>query len=374
MKQKIISTFIVLLIAFTMHGQNKLIYVGDPMCSWCYGFAPELDKILKKYDDQMEIELVTGGLRPYNQQSINELKDFLTGHWQEVHNRTQQPFNYEILDQKDWQYDTEPACRAVVVVRNMDSNKEFEFFTLTQDAFYFKNQNLADAETYSPILDKLGLDKTEFQKRFNSEEYKKLVQQDFARAGDLGVRGFPSLLLEAEGKITVLTRGYTTAANIEKVINEKIKTENTKATRLKFSIDINAVNERIWNALWDDKNYRIWGAVFFEGSYVKADSWEEGSRVFFLGPDHSGIFSTILKHIPNQIIKYKHIGKVVNGKEQEIDEDTKKWSGATEIYSIIEEGGHNVLTIDLDVQAEHIEFMSKRLPKALQVIKQLAEK
>lgn len=32
----------------------EVIYVGDPMCSWCYGIAPELDK-LKSYCESEEI-------------------------------------------------------------------------------------------------------------------------------------------------------------------------------------------------------------------------------------------------------------------------------------------------------------------------------
>ena len=223
MKQKIIFIFIYLVIAISMKGQEKLIYVGDPMCSWCYGFAPQLDKLVEQYKSKMDIELVTGGLRPYNQTPINEMKEFLTGHWQEVNKRTQQPFNYDILNSQDLTYDTEPSCRAVVVVRHMNPKKEFEFFKIIQEAFYNQNKDLRKVESYYPILDKLGLDKEEFKKRFTSEEYKKLVQKDFERAGALGVRGFPSLLLELNGKLIVLSRGYTTAEEIEELIRSALQ-------------------------------------------------------------------------------------------------------------------------------------------------------
>ncbi len=218
MKQKIVFIFILLLMATSINAQNKLIYLGDPMCSWCYGFAPQLDQLVQQYKGSMDIELVCGGLRPYNQQSINELKDFLTGHWQEVHDRTQQAFNYDILDASHLKYDTEPACRAVVVVRNMSPTKEFEFFKLIQAAFYYENKSLDAVATYYPILEKLGLDKAVFTQRFNSAEYKKLVQADFKRASELGVQGFPSLLLETNDQRTVLSRGYTTAEKIEALI------------------------------------------------------------------------------------------------------------------------------------------------------------
>jgi len=206
-----------------MQGQQKLIYVGDPMCSWCYGFAPQLDELVKRYENKFEIELVTGGLRPYNQTPIQEMKEFLANHWAEVNKRSKQAFQYGILDRKDLVYDTEPACRAVVVVRHMNPAKEFEFFKLTQEAFYYQNENLGEVASYYPILDKLGLDQRVFEKQFTSEKFKALVKKDFERASALGVRGFPSMLLESNGELIVLSRGYTTAEQIEELIQTALK-------------------------------------------------------------------------------------------------------------------------------------------------------
>ncbi|WP_298519475.1 hypothetical protein [uncultured Kordia sp.] len=139
--------------------------------------------------------------------------------------------------------------------------------------------------------------------------------------------------------------------------------------RLKFSIDIQAEKSTIWKTLWDDNSYRDWASVFFEGSYAVSDDWKEGSTVHFLAPDQSGIYSIIEKHTPNHIIHFKHIGNVVEGKEQPIDEETKKWSGATEIYTLIDGKDANTLTVEIDVMDEHLEFMTDKLPLALEKIK-----
>lgn len=139
--------------------------------------------------------------------------------------------------------------------------------------------------------------------------------------------------------------------------------------RLEFSIDIEADKTTIWKALWDENSYRDWAAVFFAGSYAITDNWKEGTKVHFLGPDKSGIYSMIEKHIPNKIIQFKHIGKVLEGKEQDIDKETQKWTGATEIYSLSKAEGSNILTVKIDVLDEHLEFMKKTFPKALKRIK-----
>lgn len=139
--------------------------------------------------------------------------------------------------------------------------------------------------------------------------------------------------------------------------------------RLEFSIDIRAEKTTIWKALWNENSYREWAGVFFEGSYAITDDWEEGSKVHFLAPDQSGIYSIIEKHIPNKIIWFKHIGSVVGGEEQPIDKETNKWTGATEIYTLTEGKDTITLTVEIDVLNEHLEFMTNTFPQALKKIK-----
>jgi len=141
--------------------------------------------------------------------------------------------------------------------------------------------------------------------------------------------------------------------------------------RLTFSIDIAATKDTIWHALWDEESYKIWAAVFFEGSYAVSEHWEEGSIVHFLGPDQNGIYSKIEIHVPARIIRFKHIGKVVNGEEMPLDQEIKKWTGASEQYQLIEKDGIFSLQVEIDVMDEHLEFMSETFPKALRKIKSL---
>ena len=60
---------------------------------------------------------------------------------------------------------------------------------------------------------------------------------------------------------------------------------------------------------------------------------------------------------------------MVGGKEQPLDDETKKWSGATEIYTLIEGKETNTLMVEIDVMNEHLAFMTNTFPKALKKIK-----
>ncbi len=214
---KILSTILILSFSIMIQAQEKiqLIYVGDPMCSWCYGIAPELAKVMDHYGDKIEVELVLGGLRPYNKESILSLKDFLTHHWEDVSKASGQEFNYEILNRGDISYDTEPPSRATVVVREMDASKEITFFKKCQTAFYLNNKNMHLAESYHDILNELDLDISTFEKHFNSDEMKSRVKADFIKAGEMGVRGFPTLLVKKGDQYIQIANGF---AKTERII------------------------------------------------------------------------------------------------------------------------------------------------------------
>ncbi len=194
----------------------KLIYVGDPMCSWCYGFAPELDKVVDHYKEELSLELVIGGLRPYFTDSMSSMKDYLVHHWEQVGKASGQKFKYDILDRDDLNYDTEPPARAVVCVREIAGEKELTFYDKVQAAFYADNLELHKVESYHSILKELEIDVEEFNTLFQSEEMKEKVKGDFQKARNLGVRGFPSLLISTEDGRSplVLSRGYAKHAQL----------------------------------------------------------------------------------------------------------------------------------------------------------------
>jgi len=204
----------------TAQKPSKLLYVGDPMCSWCYGIAEELSEVKKTFGDQIDFEMVMGGLRPYNTQTMSELKDFLSHHWEEVNSKSGQIFTYSILDSQEITYDTEPPCRASIIVRSIDKEKEFDFFKAVQKAFYFDNKNLHLKESYHPILKELSIDTQTFDKLFDSPNSNEKSNEDFNRARTLGVNSFPTLLLEHDGKQHKIAQGFETSENIIKAIRK----------------------------------------------------------------------------------------------------------------------------------------------------------
>lgn len=143
--------------------------------------------------------------------------------------------------------------------------------------------------------------------------------------------------------------------------------------KLNFTTTINAPKEKVWKVLWNDATYRQWTSVFCEGSYVVTD-YKEGSKAQFLTPNGEGMYSVVAKHTPNEFMSFKHVGMIKEGKEQPVDEETKKWSGALESYTVKEKDGVTELSVDLDITDDHADYFKGAFPKGLEKVKELAEK
>lgn len=198
--------------------ENNLIYIADPMCSWCYGFSPEISRVVEVLGDQFNLRLVMGGLRPYNTETMKELGSFLSEHWHHVAEKSGQPFQYDLLTDHSFVYDTEPAARAVVVVRELQPAAEFSFFKLVQNAFYYENKNTNQVATYLPLVQQVGIEESAFIESFESAEMKAKVRRDFEQAAEWGISGFPSLIWQSGTKLNLLCRGYTDASILIKQI------------------------------------------------------------------------------------------------------------------------------------------------------------
>ena len=71
---------------------------------------------------------------------------------------------------------------------------------------------------------------------------------------------------------------------------------------------------------------------------------------------------------------FKHLGMVKKGVEQPLDEETKKWSGCMENYTLQESNGSTELTVEVDISEEMHAYFEEHFPKALEVVKTLSEK
>ncbi|MBB6240278.1 hypothetical protein HDC90_004948 [Pedobacter sp. AK013] len=138
--------------------------------------------------------------------------------------------------------------------------------------------------------------------------------------------------------------------------------------KIKFKTTINATATKVWDVLFGVKSYPIWTAVFAEGSTVETD-WKKGSKAIFGDGKGSGMVAVIAENIPNEFMSIKHVGEIKDGKEESHD-----WGESLENYTLKEKEGHTELTIDMGIIEKWKDYFNETWPKALDKVKELAEK
>jgi putative protein-disulfide isomerase len=164
---------------------------------------------------ELPVEVVVGGLRAYNTQAMDdELKNTLLSHWQKVAEKTGLPFKDDALAREGFVYNTEPACRAVVAARKIAPAAALPVFHAIQHAFYAEGIDVTHPDVLSEIgaavLTNLGVatDAATFKSVLTSEETIMATHDDFALTQKWGVNGFPTLVLERDGRLDLVTSGY----------------------------------------------------------------------------------------------------------------------------------------------------------------------
>lgn len=199
-----------------MNGRH-LVYFADPMCSWCWGFSPAIAAIQAKFGDALPIRLVLGGLRPGTVKPMDGRdREEVRGHWEHVRDASGQPFDFAFFDRARFVYDTEPASRAVVVLRRQGMSFGLAALRRIQSAFYAENQDVTDAGTLAILASELGLDADAFRADFAAEAALRETWSDFEIAQSAGVRGFPTLIAGTDdgGRYALLTHGFQPVARI----------------------------------------------------------------------------------------------------------------------------------------------------------------
>ena len=189
---------------------NQLVYFADPMCSWCYGFAPVIAALAERFEDRLPLHVVMGGLRAGNSEPMTDKdRDYVRKAWGEVGAATGEPFDMSFFERATFTYDTEPACRAVVTARRLLPKITLPFKARISRAFYAENRDMTAAEAIFDVAEEAGFDRGEFSAAYSAPETQNETFRDFLTAQELGIRGFPTVIAGNNKRgYALLTNGY----------------------------------------------------------------------------------------------------------------------------------------------------------------------
>ena len=204
-----------------------LIYCYDAYCGWCYGFSEVMKKIQSAYKNQLEFEVLSGGMiLPEEPVSIGATAKYIDQNYKRVEELTGVKFGEDYLwhikhpEQSDWFPNSEKPAIALCVFKEYFPEQQVSFAADMQYALHFEGRDLTDDGAYFLLLEKYNIDTEDFYEKLHDEEYKEQAHYEFALCRQLNVTGFPAVFMQtSDTKFYRLTEGYTPFESV----NERIK-------------------------------------------------------------------------------------------------------------------------------------------------------
>lgn len=213
---------------------KRLIYCYDAYCGWCYGFSQVMKKIFSQYKDQLEFEVLSGGMiLPEKPVPIAATAKYIEGAYKRVEEITGIKFGEDYLwhiknpGLSDWFPHSEKPAIALCVFKDYHPELQVSFAADLQYALHFEGRDLTDDEAYRLLLDKYNIPDEEFYEKLHDEKYKEEAHYEFALCKQLKVTGFPAVFIQlAETKFWMIAEGFTDYDTLNLRIQNVLKENN----------------------------------------------------------------------------------------------------------------------------------------------------
>lgn len=228
-----------------------LYYVTDPMCSHCWAFEPTLNKLLVQYGHLFNFQMVMGGLlEAWGDGPIDPANGIykpadVTPHWQEVGNYSRMPIDGTIMEIDPVQ-SSFPASRLYKAIQHVDSpTAAIKFTRLVREAVFVFNKNISDKAVLKHIVEDLykgdnTIDVDSILNIADSDIGQNLLAEDFNLVSQLGVRGFPTIVIinkDNQGTKIVGARSLETYIDALEKLDTSITIEPNRLPKLSLYLN-----------------------------------------------------------------------------------------------------------------------------------------
>lgn len=176
-------------------------YVTDPICSHCWAIEPVLRRFTVQYGHYFNFHTVMGGLlEKWHDGPIDPANGIykpadVAPHWREVGKMSHMPIDGSLMLDNPVQSSYPPSRVFKVIQKHHGDEKAFEYLRRAREALFAFNQNISDETVLIDIVNKLGLDGEKIVAEADSTLGNQLLNEDFQLARQLGVRGFPTIIM-----------------------------------------------------------------------------------------------------------------------------------------------------------------------------------
>ena len=195
---------------------QTLIYIHDPMCSWCWGFRPVWQQIQQAVAGKLDVRYVLGGLAADTDEPMpEEMRLNVIDNWRRIQREIPgTEFNYDFWTRCSPRRSTYPACRAIIACRMQQPELENEMLLLIQQAYYLLARNPSDLDVLVALAEQLGLNTQQFVDDIQSEACQKILLEEIEFCREINIFSFPSLVIKQGKSYTSIDIDYNSSTYI----------------------------------------------------------------------------------------------------------------------------------------------------------------
>lgn len=194
----------------------KLLYIMDPMCSWCWAFSPTIQAVEQQFPD-LSIQYVMGGLAADSESTMPlEQQKAIQSIWHQIEAKTGTRFNYNFWTQCTPRRSTWRACRAIIVAEQLQPGSASTMARAIQHAYYLEAKNPADSSTLIALAESLGIDASLFSIQLDAENTHHQLKKHMRMTQQLDVSGFPALRAVKDQQALRVSDGYCSSGEVIK--------------------------------------------------------------------------------------------------------------------------------------------------------------
>ena len=213
-----------------------LYYVTDPICSHCWALEPVLRKFVDQYGQYFNIHTLMGGLLE-NWDGFADVSNGISspadvaGHWKEVGEHSRMPVDGTLWRDNPIESSFIPS-RVYKVIQEKSPELANTFLRRAREELFAFNKNIAQDVLLIDLVNRVGLDGEEILKLSKLPAADTSLHEEFKKVRELGVSGFPTIVMVNEEKKVVSIVGARTFEEYTNALKKLLPTETLTPGKL----------------------------------------------------------------------------------------------------------------------------------------------
>ncbi|WP_210470799.1 DsbA family protein [Sporosarcina sp. 6E9] len=214
----------------------ELYYVTDPICSHCWALEPVLRKFVDQYGQYFNMHTLMGGLLEKwdgfadVSNGISSPAD-VAGHWREVGEHSRMPIDGTVWYDNPIESSFIPS-RVYKVIQEKSPELANTFLRRAREELFAFNQNIAQDDILIDLVNQVGLNGEEIVHQSMLPEANTSLHEDFQLVRELGVRGFPTIVMVNKEQKGVRIVGALTLEDYTNALQQLLPGETLKSKKL----------------------------------------------------------------------------------------------------------------------------------------------